>query len=96
VSFEVELAQKSLARLRAVITLHSRWRAEGRTAGVIYVCGDPDGADRITRVGKGIRGLEWRGLQVWRLDTLRQETVQLGEQRRKTAAAAGTATGYSD
>ena len=42
-AIEVELAQKSLARLRAILDLHARWRAAGKSAGVIYVCADQTG-----------------------------------------------------
>jgi hypothetical protein len=88
---EVELAQKSIARLRAIITLYVRWRSEGRIGGVIYVCGDQDGAERIMRVTECVIGPEWRGLQVRLLDTFREEIVQLGEQHRVARSAEMTA-----
>ena len=36
---EVELASKSLARLRAILALHASWMAAGKSGAVIYVCG---------------------------------------------------------
>jgi hypothetical protein len=36
---EVELASKSIPRLRAILALHASWVAAGKTAAVIYVCG---------------------------------------------------------
>jgi hypothetical protein len=47
VAIEVELAQKSIARLRAILDLHAGWRAAGKSAGVIYVCADEHGCARI-------------------------------------------------
>ncbi len=91
VPVEVELAQKSIARLRAIIILYVRWRSEGRIGGVIYVCGDQDGAERIMRVTEGVIGPEWRGLQVRLLDTFREEIVPLGEQHRVARSAEMTA-----
>jgi hypothetical protein len=49
VAIEVELAQKSIARLRAILSLHATWRAAGRSAGVIYVCADEPGCARIRK-----------------------------------------------
>lgn len=49
VGVEVELAPKSTARLRAILQMHASWRASGRTNGVLYVCGDEQGRERITK-----------------------------------------------
>jgi hypothetical protein len=46
-AIEVELARKSTERLRAILGLHDRWRHTGATRGVIYICGDENGIDRI-------------------------------------------------
>ncbi|MGH8301043.1 MAG: hypothetical protein ACRET5_06190 [Steroidobacteraceae bacterium] len=48
VAIEVELARKSNARLDAILALHAGWRRERKTGGVLYVCGDKNGRDRIT------------------------------------------------
>jgi hypothetical protein len=49
VAIEVELVQKSIARLRAILELHAHWRAAGKSAGVIYVCADEPGCARIRK-----------------------------------------------
>ena len=41
-AIEVELARKSKARLRAILGLHSRWIASGKTGACVYVCGNAD------------------------------------------------------
>jgi hypothetical protein len=44
---EVELSEKSSARLKAVLELHREWIAAGKSAAVIYVCGDEEIAERV-------------------------------------------------
>lgn len=44
---EVELSEKSSARLKAVLALHSEWISAGKSGGVIYVCGDEEIAERV-------------------------------------------------
>jgi hypothetical protein len=41
-AIEVELARKSKARLRAILSLHSRWIATGKTGACVYICGNMD------------------------------------------------------
>jgi hypothetical protein len=41
-AIEVELARKSKARLRAIMALHTRWIASGKTGACVYVCGNQD------------------------------------------------------
>jgi hypothetical protein len=48
---EVELSEKSSARLKAVLALHSEWIAVGKSGGVIYVCGDEEIAERVLSDG---------------------------------------------
>jgi hypothetical protein len=48
---EVELSEKSYARLTAVLELHSEWIAAGKSAAVIYVCGDDEIAERVRADG---------------------------------------------
>jgi hypothetical protein len=75
-AIEVELVQKSIARLRAILELHADWRAAGKSAGVIYVCADEKGCARIRkraaeaglRPGKG-------GLRVEPLETIKAVAV---------------------
>jgi hypothetical protein len=52
VAVEVELARKSGNRLQAVLALYRRWLGEERITGVIYVCGDQSGAERIGKVAR--------------------------------------------
>ena len=51
VAIEVELARKSARRLEAIVGLHAKWRSEGRTAGLIYVCADEPLAARVRELG---------------------------------------------
>jgi hypothetical protein len=41
-AIEVELARKSKARLRAILALHYRWIASGKTGACMYICGNTD------------------------------------------------------
>jgi hypothetical protein len=90
VAIEVELAQKSIARLRAILSLHATWRAAGRSAGVIYVCADEHGCAHIRkraaeaglRPGKG-------GLRVEPLETMEAAAVAASFSHRDAAAADG-------
>lgn len=78
VAIEVELSEKSSARLTAVIGLHARWVLSRKSAAVIYVCGTTAIGERV--VGEG----EATGLSVAR-GTLRVET--LGQIKRGAADA---------
>ena len=48
---EVELSEKSSARLKAVLELHAEWISAGKSAAVIYVCGDEEIAERVLADG---------------------------------------------
>jgi hypothetical protein len=52
VAVEVELARKSSARLAAILELHALWRSQGKTGGVLYVCGSTVVCDRVQRVAE--------------------------------------------
>jgi hypothetical protein len=90
VAIEVELVQKSIARLRAILELHADWRAAGTSAGVIYVCAGENGCARIRkraaeaglRPGKG-------GLRVEPLETIKAAAVAASFSHRDAAAAGG-------
>lgn len=89
VAIEVELAQKSTERLRAIPGLHARWRASGTSSGVLYVCGDQDGRDRI-RTTAGAAGLltaKGGGLRVELLETIRAQTLVACEANRMDRVA---------
>lgn len=51
IPIEVELSEKSSARLTAVIALHARWVASDKSAAVIYVCGTEAIAERVVAEG---------------------------------------------
>jgi hypothetical protein len=85
---EVELARKSVERLKAIVGLHARWRSAGQVGGVIYVCADQAGGARVEEIA-GERGLSTArggGLRVELLERIEQET---------RAAAASAAEGRS-
>jgi len=81
IAVEVELAQKSVERLRAIITMHACWRAAGTTGGVIYVCRDQDGCDRVNRV-------DGRGLRIELVETIKRQTIEACERVRADRAGA--------
>jgi hypothetical protein len=49
---EVELSAKSSARLKAVLALHSEWISAGKSAAVIYVCGNDEIAEQVLANGQ--------------------------------------------
>jgi hypothetical protein len=65
---EVELTEKSKARLGAVLTLHGEWVKTGKSPAVMYVCANTEIADRVLAVG------ERAGLSVQH-GTLRTELI---------------------
>jgi hypothetical protein len=86
VAVEVELARKATPRLEAILGLHARWRAGGRTGGVIYVCADEAGCERIRELGAQ------RGLNVERGGGLRVEPLErIREQAREASRTAASA-----
>lgn len=87
VAIEVELARKSTPRLEAILGLHARWRAARHTSGVIYICADEDGCDRIRQLGAA------RGLSAERGGGLRVETLDRIEQQAREAARPPGAVG---
>jgi hypothetical protein len=70
---EVELASKSVKRLRSILALHASWIAAGKTSAVIYVCGPPRLADRVRREGAqyGL-DVDRKTLRVELLETIRE------------------------
>ncbi len=51
VAIEVELQRKADKRLRAILSLYREWLTDRRIAGLIYVCRDDAGAERIRQLG---------------------------------------------
>jgi hypothetical protein len=79
---EVELAHKSMARLRGILTLHAAWRSEGRSNGVVYVCGDQDVADRVRHAADRGFGPNWRGLTTRVLSSVQRAAVETRAKQR--------------
>jgi hypothetical protein len=85
---EVELARKSVERLKAIVGLHARWRAAGQTGGVIYVCGDEAGAARVREitVERGLSTDRGGGLRVELLERIEQQTREAAASRAQQPA----------
>jgi hypothetical protein len=74
---EVELTGKSSARLPAVLTLHREWVLAGKSAGVIYVCGDQEIARRVSTDGQQAGLSVERGtMRVELLETIQQQAIE--------------------
>jgi Glu-tRNA(Gln) amidotransferase subunit E-like FAD-binding protein len=80
VAVEVELAQKSADRLRAILAMHALWRLDRRTNAVMYVCGDQDRADRIERAGAQIGFVD--RLRIELLETITAQAIEASEEMR--------------
>jgi hypothetical protein len=85
ISIEVELTPKSKVRLKAILQMHQNWASTGKTHGVIYVCGDQAGHDRIHRVADENAlidrdGRRWLSIRL--LDAMRAQTVDEAEKAR--------------
>ena len=87
VAIEVELAQKSAERLKAILRLHAGWRAAGKTNGAWYVCGDEDGCARIRKIATatGHFTSDDPGLRVRLLEAIRTEASEAADARRGQA-----------
>lgn len=81
VAVEVELAPKSMERLRGILYRHAVWRGAGKTNGVYYICRDPDGCERIKRAAQTGRSFaaEDVGLTVGLLDTIKAQAAEIRE-----------------
>jgi hypothetical protein len=81
---EVELSDKSPARLRAVIALHAQWIDSGRSPAVMYVCANEQIAGHVSDEGASAGlSVEHGTLRVELLETIRQEAVQACAARSK-------------
>ena len=91
VAIEVELAQKSIARLRAILGLHAGWGAAGKSAGVIYVCADENGCARIREraAEAGLHPGKGGGLRVEPLETIKVVAVTASVSHRVAETAGG-------
>ena len=79
IGVEVELAPKSVERLRGILFRHAARRHAGKSDGVYYVCGDDDGLKRIRKAA--ITGRTFRyddvGLTLVLLDAIRQQAINM-------------------
>jgi hypothetical protein len=99
VAVEVELARKATPRLEAVLDLHAAWRADGRSAGVIYVCADELMRDRVVKLAadRGLSRERGGGLRAELLDEVQRQAREACEQQRaESRRSAATADHPSD
>ena len=94
---EVELADKSPARLRAVLALHAGWVTAGKSAAVVYVCGSASLAERVREYAAEV-GLS-RERKTLRVELL-EEVMDAGDlgpsrRRRRRLVSEGTRGGRS-
>lgn len=87
-AIEVELARKSTPRLDAVLGLHAGWRAAGKTGGVIYVCADQTGCERVRRVAvkHGLSPEPGGGLRVETLAHVKAQALKAHARRGENPA----------
>jgi hypothetical protein len=85
-AIEVELARKSTERLRAILDLHDRWRNAGASRGVIYICADQDGVDRIRGLADQHGLCPHGGLRTELLETTITAAVDAAEASRTSRA----------
>ena len=81
IAVEVELAPKSIERLRGILYRHAVWRHAGKSNGVYYICGDEDGLKRIEKAAKTGRTFRYDdlGLTLMLLDTIKQQAIEMRE-----------------
>jgi hypothetical protein len=91
VAIEVELAQKSIARLRAILNQHADWLATGKSAGVIYVCADEHGCARIRKraAEAGMHPGKGGGFRIEPLETIKVAAVATSIGDHPVAASVG-------
>jgi len=89
-AIEVELARKSKARLRAILSLHARWIATGRSGACVYVCGDEAMRELVISQAAlaGLR-LEDRSLRVELLETVKELALAASDEAAARTRLAG-------
>jgi hypothetical protein len=74
---EVELTEKSPARLKAVFALHVEWLMSGHSAGVIYICANQTLAEHVQTTGENAGLSVARGtLRVELLQTIKRQALE--------------------
>jgi hypothetical protein len=91
-AIEVELRRKSKPRLRAILDLHARWIATGRSGACVYVCGDAAMRELVTSQAAlaGLR-LEDGGLRIELLETIKRLALAAADETTDRARVAGEA-----
>ena len=86
IAVEVELAPKSIERLRGILYRHAVWRHAGKSNGIHYICGDEDGLKRIRKAANTGRTFRYDdlGLTLLLLDRIKQQAIEM-----RAAATAG-------
>jgi hypothetical protein len=75
---EVELTDKSPARLSAVLVLHRQWVLSGLSSGVIYVCANQNLAGRVRIAGEDAKlSIERKTLRIELLDTIKRQALDV-------------------
>jgi hypothetical protein len=76
---EVELAPKSIERLRGILRRHVAWRYAGKSNGVI--CGDEHAMERVEKAAKTGRTFTYDdvGLTLILLDTIKEQAIEMRE-----------------
>ncbi len=75
---EVELTDKSPARLKAVLVLHRQWVLSGLSSGVIYICANQRLAERVRIAGEDARlSIERKTLRIELLDTIKRQALDV-------------------
>jgi hypothetical protein len=79
VAVEVELAPRSIARLRGILFMHVVWRFAGKTNGVYYVCGDEYALERVKKAANTGRSYTYDhiGLTLVLLDTIKAQAREM-------------------
>ncbi len=89
-AIEVELARKSKARLRAILSLHARWIATGRSGACVYVCGDEVMRELvISQAALAGLSLEDRSLRVELLETVKERALAASDEAAARTRLAG-------
>jgi hypothetical protein len=73
---EVELTDKSPARLKAVLALHRQWVLSGLSSGVIYVCANQRLAERVRATGEDAKlSIERGTFRIELLDSIKRQAL---------------------
>ena len=81
IAVEVELAPKSIERLRGILYRHAVWRHAGKSNGVHYICGDENARERIKKAAKTGRAFRYDdlGLTLLLLESIKAEAIEMRE-----------------